>query len=254
MQEFKALANNLADKAGNIIRPFFRKMLDSQAKQDSSPVTKADRDVEMALREIIEKQRPDDGIYGEEFGIKQSKSGLTWVIDPIDGTKPFIIGRATFGTLIALCDESRPVLGIIDQPITKDRWLGMKGEQSLHNGNACKTRKCASLRQARCSSTSPGMFFHLESDFIKKWKDQVDFICWGGDCISYGLMASGHLDLIIEADMKPYDYLAHIPIIEGAGGAITDWQGKSLDLTSNKGEVIAAGDKSLLKNALSLVN
>ncbi|MCB9977460.1 MAG: histidinol phosphate phosphatase [Rhodospirillales bacterium] len=252
MQEFRALANRLADAAGEIIRPYFRAIDTSETKADESPVTAADRAVEMRIRDILSEERPQDGIFGEEFGVKKSDNGLTWVIDPIDGTKPFISGRATFGTLIALCDEDEAILGVIDQPIVKDRWVGIQGEETLHNGQVCKVRTCPSLKEARCSSTSPGMFFHREADFIKKWKEQVHFITWGGDCISYGLLASGHLDLVIEADLKPYDFLAHIPIIEGAGGRMCDWQGQPLGLSSGK-EVIAVGDLALLEGALRLV-
>jgi inositol-phosphate phosphatase/L-galactose 1-phosphate phosphatase/histidinol-phosphatase len=253
MQEFRALANRLADAAGEIIRPYFRAIETSETKADESPVTAADRAVEMRIRDILAEERPGDGVFGEEFGVKKSESGLTWVIDPIDGTKPFISGRATFGTLIALCEGDEAVVGVIDQPIVKDRWVGVKGEETLHNGQVCTVRTCPTLKQARCSSTSPAMFFHREPDFIKKWKEQVYFITWGGDCIAYGLLASGHLDLVIEADLKPYDFLAHIPIIEGAGGIMRDWQGNELGLSSGK-EVIAVGDPALLEGVLRLVS
>ena len=252
MQEFTELANRLADEAGEIIRPYFRKIESSETKSDESPVTVADRAVEKRIREILEDERPDDGIFGEEYGIKDSKSGFTWVIDPIDGTKPFISGRATFGTLIALCDGDEAVLGLIDQPIVSDRWLGVKGSVTTHNGKACSVRECESLAQARCSSTSPGMFFDRDDDFVRKWADEVYFITWGGDCISYGLVASGHIDLIIEADLKPYDYLSNIPIIEGAGGKMTDWQGQPLGLSSGS-QVIALGDAGLLDDVLKLL-
>lgn len=252
MQEFRALANRLADEAGAIIRPYFRAIEASESKADESPVTVADRAVEQRIRDILEQERPKDGIFGEEFGVKKSESGLTWVIDPIDGTKPFISGRATFGTLIALCEGDEAVLGVIDQPIVRDRWVGVKGEPTMHNGQVCKVRVCSSLKDARCSSTSPAMFFHREPEFLKNWKRQVNFITWGGDCIAYGLLASGHLDLVIEADLKPYDFLAHIPIIEGAGGLMRDWQGNRLGLSSGK-EVIAVGDPTLLEGALGIV-
>src|SRR5262245_37233348 len=120
--EFSTLGGLLADKAGEIARQYFRQPFEVISKADESPVTIADRTIEQTLRDILEKKRPDDGIYGEEFGIKPSKNGLTWVIDPIDGTKSFVIGRPTFGTLIALCKDDVPVLGIIDQPISKERW------------------------------------------------------------------------------------------------------------------------------------
>src|SRR5262245_14477992 len=139
MKEFVQLANRLADAGGDIIRSHFRQPFEVISKADESPVTVADRNVEARIREIIEKERPEDGIYGEEFGIKESKNGLTWVLDPIDGTKSFVIGRPTFGTLIALCENDVPKLGVIDQAIVKERWVGVSGEQTLFNGKAVKT-------------------------------------------------------------------------------------------------------------------
>src|SRR5262249_35046416 len=148
MQEFSGLAHELANKSGEIARRHFRKPFDVVSKKDHSPVTVADRGIEEALRDIIEKKRPEDGIYGEEFGIKKSKSGLTWVIDPIDGTKSFVIGRPTFGTLIALCEDDVPVLGVIDQPISKERWTGIKGKKTKFNDRTASVRKCPSLSRA----------------------------------------------------------------------------------------------------------
>ena len=245
MQEFKALANRLADEAGEIIRKFYRRPFDIEAKEDETPVTIADRMVEKCLREIIEKERPKDGISGEEFGSKESMSGLVWVLDPIDGTKPFIIGRPTFGTLIALCEDETPVLGIIDQPILKERWIGLVEEPTTFNNVPCKTRSCPSLKKAICASTSPGMFFdNIQPDFIKKWSDSSNFMVWGGDCYSYGLLANGTIDIIIEADMQPYDFAALSPIVEGAGGKMCDWSGSPLSLSSD-GRIVALGDADL---------
>lgn len=252
MQEFVTLANILADAAGEIIRKYYRTPFDVETKSDDSPVTVADRAVEKSLREIIEEQRPQDGIFGEEFGIKESQSGLVWVLDPIDGTKPFVVGRPTFGTLIALCEDIHPVLGVIDQPILKERWVGAKNMTSTMNGDKIKTRQCKSLKHAICSSTSPGMFKTMRPDFIETWRTSCDFIVWGGDCTSYGLLASGTIDLIIEADMNPYDYLALVPIITGAGGYMSDWEGKNLTMKSGE-RVIAAGDKSLWPEIADLI-
>lgn len=245
MKELKILANALADASGEIIQKYYRQPFDIENKTDASPVTIADRAVEKKLREMIEAARPDDGIYGEEFGIKDSKSGYIWVLDPIDGTKPFICGRPTFGTLIALCDESgTPILGVIDQPILKDRWVGVKGEQTTHNGSPVTTRKCANLKNAVTGSTSPGMFGAMPQEFILNWREQVNFTTWGNDCIGYGLMASGYMDIMIEADMQPYDYLAHVPIVEGAGGKVCDFDGKPLTLHSGD-TVVALGNPDL---------
>ena len=245
MNEFTALANRMADEAGEIIRKYYRQPFDVQSKEDESPVTIADREVETRLSEMIETARPKDGILGEEFGIKESQNGLTWVLDPIDGTKPFITGRPTFGTLIALCDEEKPVLGLIDQPIIKDRWLGAEGQPTTHNDKPVKTRPCKTLKASVGSSTSPMMFARYgEFDFIRKWRESCNYIVWGGDCITYGLLANGNLDVIIEAEMKPYDYLAHVAIVEGAGGMMCDFEGQPLVLGSGD-HVIALGDADL---------
>lgn len=244
MQEFITLANRLADEAGEIVRKYFRAPYDVVTKEDASPVTIADRAIETRLREIIMAERPEDGIHGEEFENVPSKNGFTWVIDPIDGTKPFICGHHGFGTLIALCEDGAPILGVIDQAITKDRWVGARGVVSTHNGAAISTRKCIDLKSAITTATAPGMFFDIDVGFYRVIRDEVNFLCWGGDCISYGLLSSGHIDMVIEASMNPHDYLALAPIVEGAGGKICDWDGNPLSLNSGDA-LVALGDASL---------
>ena len=251
MQEFTALANRLADEAGTIIAKHFRQPFDVISKEDHSPVTIADRTVEERLREIIEDERPEDGILGEEFGVKESQSGLTWVLDPIDGTKSFVIGRPTFGTLIALCEDDKPVLGIIDQAISKERWVGVQGEQTIFNGNTVKTRPCPSITEACAGSTTPAMFEDLPPVY-ESFESQCKMMAWGGDCYMYGLLASGFMDLTIEANLSPYDFAALVPVIEGAGGRITDWEGNALTLQSD-GKVIALGDLALWDEASALL-
>ncbi len=243
MQEFRQLANRLADEAGQIVRQHFRTAFDVESKADASPVTIADRAVEKRLREIIEKERPEDGIFGEEFGIKKSQNGLTWVLDPIDGTKSFVIGRPTFGTLIALCEDNAPVLGIIDQPILKERWLGAKGSPTVFNGAPVKTRSCKKLSQACVSSTTPAMFSKT-GPVYEKFEHGAKMMSWGADCYAYGLLANGYCDIVVEANLSPYDFAALVPVIEGAGGKICDWRGNPLTLQS-EGNVIALGDPAL---------
>ncbi len=243
MQEFLTLANSLADLARPIAQKYFRQPFEVIAKADASPVTIADRSIEQAIRDAIEKSRPDDGIFGEEFGIKPSKNGLTWVIDPIDGTKSFVIGRPTFGTLIALCEDEKPVLGIIDQPITGERWAGARGMLSTFNGQIIKTRPCVSLKDACCASTTPAMFDGLPPVYFDIEKASR-MMAWGGDCYMYGLLAMGHMDVTIEANLSPYDFAALVPVVEGAGGKICDWQGNALTLKSD-GRVVAMGDAGL---------
>ena len=244
MQEFLSLANMLADEAGDIIRKYFRQPFEVERKSDDSPVTIADRAVEQRLREIIEAQRPDDGILGEEFGTKDSKSGLTWVLDPIDGTKSFVIGRPTFGTLIALCERDYPVCGLIDQPILKERWVG-DGTETRMNGKIVKTRPCKSFEDARICSTTPTMFDKIEP-YGQAYQifETGSKMAWGGDCYMYGLIASGYMDVAFEASLSPYDFAALVPVVKGAGGHISDWRGDPLTLKSN-GKVIAVGDPEL---------
>jgi len=248
MQEFIELAKRLADESGEIIRQYYRRNFDIETKADETPVTIADRKVEERLREMIEGQRYRDGILGEEFGEKDSESGITWVLDPIDGTKAFMTGRPTFGTLIAACEGGVPFLGVIDQPITGDRWIGARYQETTHNGEVVKARSCPSLSKAVGASTSPTMFAGQETargrDFPFDFDDACKQTIWGGDCVSYGHLASGYLDIVVEAHMQLYDFLAHVPIVEGAGGKICDFEGKPLTMASGD-SVVAMGDERL---------
>ncbi len=251
MQEFVQLASELADAAREIIRKYYRTPFEIEQKGDASPVTIADRSVEQRIRELLEDQRPDDGILGEEFGIKQSKSGLTWVLDPIDGTKSFMMGRPTFGTLIALCEGEVPKLGIIDQAITGERWIGINGAQTTLNGKRVKTRPCKSLQEAIICSTTPSMFENMPSYYERFYEGKMAHgLIWGGDCYMYGALASGFLDMTIEASLSPYDFAALVPVVEGAGGLICDYSGMPLSLKSD-GQVIALGDPDLLPAVLN---
>jgi len=242
MQDFIELAQELADEAGKIIRPYFRQSYDVETKTDDSPVTRADKEVEQRLRAIIELKRPEDGIIGEEFD--------DWVIDPIDGTKSFIAGRPTFGTLIALCEDGLPILGIIDQPIAKERWIGATGIKTTFNGVEISTRSCPHLKSAYGASTAPIMFNDRGVAFEKTCQS----ITWGGDCYSYGLLANGFLDIIAESDMGRHDYAALVPIVEGAGGWMSDWKGKKLNVKNQgKSSVLAIGDIALKDSALAML-
>ncbi|MCC7304943.1 MAG: histidinol-phosphatase [Alphaproteobacteria bacterium] len=251
MQEFSPFANKLADEAGVIARKYFRQPFEVISKADESPVTVADREIEKRLREIIESARPEDGIFGEEFGVKESRNGLTWVLDPIDGTKSFVIGRPTFGTLIALCEDEIPVLGVIDQPISQERWIGVKGQQTLFNGAPLKTRPCKNLKEACAGSTTPAMFSKTGRVY-ERIEPAVKMLAWGGDCYMYGLLASGFMDVCFEASLSPYDFCALVPVVEGAGGVMCDWSGQPLTMKSD-GQVVAVGDAALKESILKLL-
>jgi len=244
--------SRLGDLARPIAKQFFRARLDVELKDDESPVTRADRDIEALLRHAVRHAFPMDGLYGEEHGILSGESESLWVIDPIDGTKAFISGMPTFGTLIAQVQAREVVLGMIDMPALNERWIGAKGYHTTFGGLPCHTRKGIELGDAMVYATSPDMF---RGDDLKRF----DAVCgraalrrFGGDCYAYALLASGHVDAVVETGLKPYDYLALVPIIEGAGGCITDWSGKPLGLCS-RGDVVAAGTPSLHAEILALL-
>ncbi len=246
------LAERLADAAGAAIRPFFRARFERETKADASPVTEADRAAEAAMRAIITAERPDDGIIGEEYGIERDDADRIWVLDPIDGTRSFIAGRPIFGTLIALIEGSVPVLGIIDQPIAGDRWIGAIGRPTLFNGVAATTRSCSKLAAAHLGTTAPTYFKADEKGRFDAVSAAAGDTLWGGDCHNYGLVASGHLDVVIEAGLKIYDFAALVPVVEGAGGRMTDWQGRPLDRDS-AGQVIAAGDARVIDEIVAMM-
>jgi inositol-phosphate phosphatase/L-galactose 1-phosphate phosphatase/histidinol-phosphatase len=247
-----ALADELADAAGAVIRRYFRRKIAVDDKADASPVTIADREAEQAMRALIEARCPADGIFGEEFGALREGAEWVWVLDPIDGTKSFISGIPLFGTLIALLHRGRPVLGIIDQPISRERWRGAAGRPSTHNDEPIEARACPELAAASLFATAPDMFRGADADGFARLKARVKLTRHGGDCYAYGLVASGFIDLVVEASLKPYDYCAMVPIIEGAGGVFTDWQGQPLGLASD-GRVLAAGDRRMHAAALALL-
>jgi len=240
----------LADAAGAAIRPFFRARFDIETKPDQSPVTEVDRAAESVIRALLAQHRPDDGVIGEEYGADRPDAARVWVIDPIDGTRAFLAGRPLFGTLIALLEEGRPVLGLIDQPIARDRWIGASGRPTTLNGEIAATRACAGLAKVHLATTGPTYFGGADGAAFERLREQVRDTLWGGDCHNYGLLASGHLDLVVEAGLKLHDYAALVPVVEGAGGRMTDWEGRPLGASSN-GRVIAAGDPALIELAVA---
>ena len=251
-----AFAHRLADAAGAAIRPYFRQRLDiiDKGKAAFDPVTAADREAEAAMRALIRDERPGDGILGEEHGAEEGSSGLRWVLDPIDGTRAFITGRPTWGTLIALEKEEECVLGIIDQPVLNERFVGWHGRAEFHSPSgksAMASRTCASLADAVVSTTHPWAYFTpAERSAFEAVCLRARMSSFGGDCYAYALLAMGHLDVIIEATLAPWDVAALIPIVQNAGGVLTDWSGGPVP---HGGRIVASGDARVHAEALHLL-
>lgn len=247
-----ALAHALADAAGTVARRYFRQKIAIDAKPDLTPVTIADREAEAAMRGLIAATFPAHGIIGEEEGRVRADAEFVWVLDPIDGTKNFISGIPLFGTLIGLAHRGRPILGVIDQPVLRERWVGAAGQDSTLNGARVRSRACAALADATLYSTSPDMFAGADAARFQCLRQAVRLARFGADCYAYAQLATGFIDLVVERDLKPYDYCALVPVIEGAGGTVTDWDGRALDLGSD-GRVIACGDRRLAAPARALL-
>jgi myo-inositol-1(or 4)-monophosphatase len=249
-----AAAEAAADVAGAVVRPFFRAGVAADLKSDRSPVTIADRTTEQAMRAVLAERFPDHGILGEEFGLYRPDARRRWVLDPIDGTRAFITGRPTFGTLIALLDGDVPILGVIDQPVTGERWIGAAGRTTIFRGplgGRVGCRPCAALADAELSCTSPEMV----GDDAPHWQRLAGAVrrtYWGGDCYAHGLLALGQIDVIAETTMKLWDWAALVPVIEGAGGRVTDWAGNALR-PGGDGRVLSIGDPALLPTVVALL-
>jgi inositol-phosphate phosphatase/L-galactose 1-phosphate phosphatase/histidinol-phosphatase len=245
-REFVALGRRLADIAGAVLLQYFRKPLGIADKPDESPVTQADREAESRMREAIAGAVPDHGVIGEEHGRERADAEFVWVLDPIDGTKAFISGIPVFGTLIALLRNGRPILGVVDQPVSRERWVGAAGHGATLNGEPVRVAPRGGLADAVLWSTSPHMFdgdAH-EAAAYARLRESVKFVHYGGECYQYAMLASGFIDIVVEDDMAIYDYCALVPVVEGAGGVITDWQGAALGLESG-GQVVAAASAGL---------
>ena len=254
MQDLIDAAEAAAGSAAASIRPYYRQGVAADLKGDASPVTIADRTAEQAMRAVLSARFPDHGILGEEYGLDRPGARLRWVLDPIDGTRAFITGRPTFGTLVALLDGGTPILGVIDQPITGERWIGAAGQQTRFVGayGAAGCRPCPALDQAELSCTAPEIFDPMQARAFARLSAAARRTSWGGDCYAYGLLALGGIDVIAEAGLKVWDWAALVPVIEGAGGRVTDWRGQPLH-PDGDGTVLAVGDPALLGPALTLL-
>jgi histidinol-phosphatase len=258
IEDYTAFACRLADLAGRVILPYFRVRLDVDNKAAGSgydPVTLADRAAEQAIRDEILRVHPGHAILGEEHGHTSGTDGFTWIVDPIDGTRAFIIGQLHWGVLIALNDGTRPVVGVMHQPYTGETFVGSRlGAELRRNGQISKlrVRECRRLEDAIVCATDPAMFTGPgERDAFRAVASKARMRRYGGDCYSFCLVAAGFIDLVIESGLKPYDIQPLIPIIEAAGGLVTNWSGGS---PNDGGQIIAAGDRELHKLALALLS
>jgi myo-inositol-1(or 4)-monophosphatase len=254
--DFRAFIDELATISGEAIRPFFRTSLGVEDKSRGGafdPVTAADRAAEAAMRTMIREQFPAHGIVGEEFGDERPDAEFVWVLDPIDGTKSFISGMPAWGTLIALTRGGRPVYGMVHQPFIAERFAG-DGAAANYRGpagdRALLTRPCATLAEAVLYTTSPRLMNPQDRAAFVAVEDKVRLSRYGGDCYAYCMLAAGHVDLVIETELKPHDVAALIPIISGAGGIITTWAGNPAE---HGGRIVAAGDPRIHEAALAML-
>ncbi|MBI1276320.1 histidinol phosphate phosphatase [bacterium] len=240
LNELAAFAHTLADAADEIARHYFAAGAASHYKSDKTPVTLADESIEQRLREMISKTYPSHGIWGEEQGKTAIDADYVWVIDPIDGTRSFMAGKPQFMTLIALCHKGKPVIGTASQAILKERYMGVQGMPSSRNGEPIRTRGCYRMEDAWLATTSPHYFSDEGKRFFARHQRLAKETLYGGDAYNYCLLARGGLDIVIEEGLKPYDILALVPIIEGAGGTVHQWDGKPVELHTS-GSVVAKG-------------
>jgi histidinol phosphatase-like enzyme (inositol monophosphatase family) len=255
--DFTAFIGRLATASGETILPFFRTSLSIDNKsggREFDPVTEADRAAEAVMRRLIKSNFPQHGIVGEEFGVEREDADYVWVLDPIDGTKSFIAGFPIWGTLIALLHKGTPVFGMMHQPFIGERFSGDSGSAQYRGPSGERrlaVRRCASLKDATLFTTSPLLMNEADRTTFGRVSAEARLTRYGGDCYSYCMLAAGHLDLVIETELKPYDIAALIPIVTGAGGIVTTWEGKP---AQGGGRIIAAGDLRVHEAALKLLN
>lgn len=246
----------LARAAGTTAKAYFRRQvtIENKASDRFDPVTSADRAIEALLRDAILERYPDHGIVGEEQGVHSGESRYTWVIDPIDGTRSFMTGSPLWGTLIGLLRDGSPLLGVLCQPVLDEVFLGApSGAWLIHNERRerLRTRQCVELAQATLACTHPNLFAGAETEAFGALAKQCLMSRFGGDCYNYAMLAAGYTDLVVEGQLKSYDIVPLIPIVEGAGGVVTDWQGQSV---LDGGYVVAAATAELHARALDALN
>lgn len=263
-EKFIKAAYEMAKVSGELIKKYYRNNIKIEEKEEASNpkdrvlesiVTIADKEIEKELRDIVEQNFKDHGIIGEEYPNKNEDADYVWVFDPIDGTKAFVMGIPVFATLISLLYKGKPVLGIINQPITNELWFGAKGHQSTLNNKPIKTRKCKNLNDAFLSAYSLDMFaIEKDKEAFLQLKERTKYCVFSCSPYTFGSMAMGlPVDIIAEHSAGIYDFASHVPIIEGAGGSVTDWQGNPITIDTD-GHVLAISDPDLLPEVLKILN
>lgn len=252
LDEWLGFARQLADTAHDLLKPAAALRPEVEVKADRSFVTALDARIEARLRELIETRYPSHGILGEEQGARDADAEVVWILDPIDGTAPFVAGVPVFGTLIALAVDRIPVLGVMHLPVTAQRWEGVAGRATTLDGQPVRTRRCADLGGAILSASNPDFFSDTERPALDVLRERTAWRIYGGCCMSYGLLAAGRTDVAIDTRLKVWDYAPFKPMIEGAGGVLSDWQGRPISLDSGA-QILAAGDPARHAEALALV-
>ena len=246
--DFSAFVAELATASGTAILPFFRTSLSAVDKSDGGafdPVTEADKAGEVAMRRLISRTFPSHGVIGEEFGSEREDAEFVWVLDPIDGTRAFMAGLSLWGTLIGLLRSGAPAYGLMHQPFIGETFWG-DGRSAHYRGphaeRSLATRRCPALDRAILSTTSPRLFDEAGREAFERVEAAAQITRFGYDCYAYAMLAAGHLDIVVESGLKPYDIVALIPIIEGAGGVVTTWDGGP---AASGGSIVACGDPTL---------
>ncbi len=248
---FAASADKMLNASSELIREIGRKPFSTEIKGDGSPVTSVDQALEDCIREIIAENHPDHGIMGEEREDTHADAELVWTIDPIDGTLPFLAGFPVFGTLLGLLHNGVPVLGVIDLPMTRERWIGWQGAATTRNGEEVHTRPCLELCDAMMSTSNPDFYSDHDRPYLDTMREATKLNVYGGSCTAYAQIASGRIDIGFDVGFDIHDYLPLVPVIEGAGGIVTDWQGNRLTKTSGD-RLVACGDRRLHEKALQI--
>ena len=251
-RDFVEFAHLLADAAGEIVRPAARSRPVMHRKADESPVTEIDRAVEARLREMIATRYPAHGVIGEEFGGDQEAAEHVWVLDPVDGTKAFMAGLPVYGTLIGLARGGAPVLGIIDQPVTRARWTGIGGDGTWYNGERVHTSPCDRLTDALVCTTSSEYYEGDDAQSLGRIVSRSRWMVYGGNCLAFAQVASGFVDVALEAKVGVHDYCALVPVIANAGGVMTGWRGEPLTLEPARGgRILASGSRAVHEAAMA---